>query len=890
MAARADHGRRPTLRKDYRPPAWLIDHVELTFELSACQTIVSADLDVRRNPDSPDQQAPLRLEGVDLKTLSVLVDGEELPARRRRLDGESMVLGQVPDQARVSTRVAISPETNTALEGLYLAGDSLLTQCEAEGFRKITWFPDRPDVMSTYCVRLEADEAQFPVLLSNGNVIETGELDGGRHYAVWEDPHPKPSYLFAVFAGRLHAMTDRYRTCSGRDVTLKVYSEPENRDRLAHAMNSLKRAMAWDEHRYGLEYDLDVYHIIATHDFNMGAMENKSLNIFNARYVLADQQTATDADFEAVEAVIGHEYFHNWTGNRVTCRDWFQLTLKEGLTVFRDQEFTADMRSRAVKRIDDVANLMARQFPEDAGPMAHSIRPERYIEINNFYTATVYEKGAEIVRMYQTLLGQTGFRRGLDLYFQRHDGQAVTCDDFLAAMADANDRDLRQFERWYRQVGTPRLTVTRQFDADRQETILRFQQSLPEHADNRDLGPLMIPVQVGFIGPDNQALPVTLARERQPGPETRLLVLTRESSEYRFRDLPEDALPSLLRGFSAPVELEFDWSAADLARLAGHDTDSFNRWRAARRLADRVLNGLIDENAGAADEAALLVDAWQASLADQQLDPALVAELLSLPSENELAQSRKPVVVEAVHEARRHLLSLLGSKLETELLAANERCQSSGPWSSDGPATAARRLKNASLGLLCASGRTKGFERAVRQFEQADNMTDRLAAMRCLVHYQHRHSDKALTKFEHQFADDPLVMDKWFALQGTVPAQSTVDQVTELMQHRAFSLRNPNKVRALLGSFAMHNPLAFHRADGAGYRLLGSAVSELDQLNPQVAARLATAFNRWHAYDENRAGLMREQLEALASRKQQSPDVEEIVSAALRAGSRRGEG
>ena len=890
MAARADHGRRPILREDYRPPAWLIDHVELIFELDPGQTVVTANLDVRRNPESPDPQAPLRLEGVDLKTLSVSVDDQELPTRRRRLDGESMVLGQVPDRARVTTRVAICPEKNTALEGLYLAGDSLLTQCEAEGFRKITWFPDRPDVMSTFSVRLEADRDRFPVLLSNGNMVDSGSLDGGRHFAVWADPHPKPSYLFAIVAGRLEAITDSYRTSGGREVTLKIYSEKENLDRLAHAMASLKRAMAWDEQRYGLEYDLDVYHIIATHDFNMGAMENKSLNIFNARYVLADRDTVTDADFEAVEAVIGHEYFHNWTGNRVTCRDWFQLTLKEGLTVFRDQEFTADMRSRAVKRIDDVANLMARQFPEDAGPMAHSIRPERYIEINNFYTATVYEKGAEVVRMYQTLLGQAGFRRGLDLYFERHDGQAVTCDDFLAAMADANDRDLRQFQRWYRQVGTPRLEVTREFDRDRGETLLRFRQSLPDHADNADLGPLMIPVRIGFLGTDNQPLPVTLAREKTPGPETRLLVLTRESSEYRFRDLPEDALPSLLRDFSAPVDLVFDWSADDLARLAGHDSDSFNRWRAARRLAESVLEVMIDKVCRPPETVELLIEAWQASLADASLDPALVAELLTVPSENELAQQRNPVSVDAIHQARESLLVYLGENLGAALLAANARCDSSQPWSSDGSATAARRLKNTALALLCGSGHEEGLERAVRQFEQSDNMTDRLAALRCLVHNGHRHGALALSKFEKQYAGDPLVMDKWFAVQATVPLTESVERVTGLMDHPAFSLKNPNKVRALLGSFAMHNPLAFHRADGAGYRLLGAAVSELDQLNPQVAARLAAVFNRWHAYDENRTALMRDQLEALAARKQQSPDVEEIVSAALRAGAKRKDG
>ncbi|MEE4330612.1 MAG: aminopeptidase N, partial [Wenzhouxiangella sp.] len=637
MAARSDQGRRPILRRDYQPPAWLVDHVDLKLELAAGETLVECELEVRRNPDSDDPRAPLTLNGVGLVTREVSVDGQAVTERQQRLDGETMVIGQVPDQARVKTRVIIHPDRNTALEGLYATGESLLTQCEAEGFRKITWFPDRPDVMSSYRVRLEADRATYPVLLSNGNLIESGAVGNRRHFAVWEDPFPKPSYLFALVAGRLEAITDTFRTRSGREVTLKVFSERENLHRLDYAMQSLKRAMAWDEERYGLEYDLDVYHIIATHDFNMGAMENKSLNIFNARYVLADRDTATDADFEAVEAVIGHEYFHNWTGNRVTCRDWFQLTLKEGLTVFRDQEFTADMRSRPVKRIDDVAMLMARQFAEDAGPMAHSVRPERYIEINNFYTATVYEKGAEVVRMYQTLLGRQGFRRGLDLYFERHDGQAVTCDDFLAAMADANDRDLTQFARWYAQVGTPRVEASAAYDTERQEYVLKFRQSLPDHPDNQQRGPLMIPVRIGFLDRDDQPLPVTRVGEDTPGAETRLLVLTQFDSEYRFRDLPADALPSLLRDYSAPVALEFPWRDEDLARLAAHDSDPFNRWHSGRRLAERVLDRAIDAGGTLPEAAELLHGVWSRALTEAGLDPALAAELMALPSETELA-------------------------------------------------------------------------------------------------------------------------------------------------------------------------------------------------------------------------------------------------------------
>ena len=883
MAARADQGRRPILRRDYQPPAWLVDHVDLRLDLAADNTVVECELQVRRNPAADDARAPLTLHGVGLATREVTVNGQEITERQRRLDGETMVIGQVPDQARVTTRVSVHPDRNTALEGLYASGPSLLTQCEAEGFRKITWFPDRPDVMSTYRVRLEARRDTYPVLLSNGNLVESGDLGDGRHFAVWEDPFPKPSYLFALVASQLEAISDTFQTRSGRDVTLKVFSERENLHRLDYAMQSLKRAMAWDEERFGLEYDLDVYHIIATHDFNMGAMENKSLNIFNARYVLADRETATDADFEAVEAVIGHEYFHNWTGNRVTCRDWFQLTLKEGLTVFRDQEFTADMRSRPVKRIDDVATLMARQFAEDAGPMAHSVRPERYIEINNFYTATVYEKGAEVVRMYQTLLGREGFRRGLDLYFQRHDGQAVTCDDFLAAMADANQRDLTQFARWYAQVGTPRVEASAAFDHERDEYILKFRQSLPDHPDNHQRGPLMIPVRIGFLDQSNQPLPVTRVGEDQPGAETRLLVLTQVDSEFRFRDLPADALPSLLRDYSAPVALAFPWRDADLARLAGHDPDPFNRWHAGRRLAERVLEQAIDGGGRLPQASGLLQDVWSLTLEETSLDPALVSELLTLPTEVELAQGRKLVDVEVIHGARDGLIRKLVAALEASLLQVYERL--AGPNNDglgEGAAIARRRLKNSVLAYLSMAASHARHDLAGEQFERADNMTDRLAALRCLVHADVEAGRQALATFERRFGNDPLVMDKWFAVQAGRPAPEAVEQITELMNHPAFSLRNPNKVRALFGTFAQLNPRGFHRADGAGYALIGGAIRDIDTLNPQVAARLVTAFNRWRAYDAERAERMQAELKAIAAKKGLSPDVEEVVAAALR--------
>ncbi len=702
MPARGDQPRTPVLRKEYRPPAWWLDEVDLDFDLDPASTRVISRMRLRRNPDVAAE--PLRLSGVGLDTRRVELDGQAVDFEERTAEG-LLIIKDLPDQAEVTTEVVISPERNTALEGLYRSGRALLSQCEAEGFRKITWFLDRPDVMARYRVRLSGAREQFPVLLSNGNLVDSGDAGGGRHFAVWEDPFPKPSYLFAIVAGDLAERSDRYTTGSGREVALKFYSEAENIERLEHAILSLKRAMAWDEQRFGLEYDLDVFHVVATHDFNMGAMENKSLNIFNARYLLADRETATDDDFEAIESVIGHEYFHNWTGNRVTCRDWFQLTLKEGLTVFRDQEFSADLRSRGVKRIQDVNALMARQFPEDAGPMAHPVRPERYTEINNFYTATIYEKGAEVVRMYQTLFGQAGFRRGMDLYFERHDGEAVSCDDFRRAMAAANDADLDQFERWYTQVGTPTVEAETRYDEAAGELVLSLRQRLPDHPGNRDISPLMIPIQIGFLDSNNRPLPVTLAGETSPGEHTRLLVLSEHETEFRFSGLPAAALPSLLRDFSAPVRLEYDWSDHDLARLAGFDSDPFSRWQAMRRLSERVLITMID-GVDMAD-AALLIDAWAAALENSADDPALAAELLSLPSESELAQSRDSVDVAAIHAARKALKARLGQRLEPALVRRFDALAPTGAWSSDG-ADAARRER----GEPCVSGGEAAGRRA----------------------------------------------------------------------------------------------------------------------------------------------------------------------------------
>ncbi|MEM1082226.1 MAG: aminopeptidase N, partial [Pseudomonadota bacterium] len=651
-------------------------------------------------------------------------------------------------------------------------------------------------------------------------------------------PIPKPSYLFALVAGQLGLIEDTFTTASGRTVALKIYSEHDNLDQLDHAMTSLKHSMAWDEQRYGLEYDLDVYHIVATHDFNMGAMENKSLNIFNARFVLADPDTATDADYEGIESVIAHEYFHNWTGNRVTCRDWFQLTLKEGLTVFRDQEFSADMQSKAVTRIQHVNTLLNRQFLEDAGPMAHSIRPQRYVEINNFYTATVYEKGAEIIRMYQTLLGREGFRRGMDLYFERHDGQAVTCDDFLAAMADANRVDLDQFGRWYSQVGTPRLAVRAEWSEIEKSLTLEFEQSLMAHPDNASIGPLHIPIRIGFLTREGAAMAVPLADHSQAASE-HLIELKSVIEVVRFTGFSERPVVSLLRDFSAPVLLDYDWSEAELALLLAHDRDPVARWLAGKRLAATVLEqAVVDvQQARAVSAPTALIDALDAVLLQAEDDPALAAELLQLPSETEVAQRIQPVDVGAIHRARKQIVQHLVAGLQPALLRCYERCVDQSPWAFKAEDVGRRRLANRCLTWLVMSGLEVGQTLALEQIQSADNLTNRLAALQALVHQNSRYADEQLHAFEQRYSDNALVMDKWFSVQATQPDPSVVERLHELIQHPSFSLKNPNKARALIGSFGQNNPIAFHRNDAAGYALVADMVCALDRMNPQVAAR-----------------------------------------------------
>ncbi len=866
-------------REDYTPYPWHLDETRLDFQILDRHTEVRAELDVRSRSG---EAGPLELAGSNLELVSLAIDGRVLTDSEYRVEGESLVIPDVPASATLSTQVLIKPAENSALEGLYQSGEYLLTQCEPEGFRKITWFPDRPDVMTRYTVRLEADRARFPVLLSNGNLVDGGEAGGGRHWVRWEDPFPKPSYLFALVAGDLAHIEDTFTTRSGREVTLRVYVEAENIDRCDHAMESLINSMRWDEERFGLEYDLDIYNIVATNQFNMGAMENKSLNIFNSRYVLARPDTATDFDYQAIEGVIGHEYFHNWTGNRVTCQDWFQLTLKEGLTVFRDEEFSADMQSRAVKRIQDVRDLRNRQFPEDAGPMAHPIRPDSYIEINNFYTATVYQKGATVIRMYHTLLGEAGFQAGMRLYFERHDGQAVTCDDFLAAMADANDRDLSHFARWYSQSGTPEVTVTTTHDPASHTWTVRLEQHTAPTPDQAEKEPLVIPFAIGALDTTGRSLPMRLSGSKAAPRETVLLVLENESEEYVFESMPEAPVPSLLRDYSAPVKVIYDFSEQELAVIIAHDPDPFARWEAAQRLGqDAILSQLearqSDQPMAVPDA---LVEAFRGLLADEGADPALIAESLALPDEDYLAEQMDTVDVDGLHEARNFIRRGLAEALESELKGAYERFNHGQPYDKAPVAMAERALKNAALSFLALT--ESGPSLAQAQLASSDNMTDTLAAMRALVLNGLPGAQDALAAFEARWSGDALVMDKWFVMQAIKPGHETVERVMALMDHPEFSLLNPNKVRAVVGAFAMLNPTGFHAPDGRGYRFVADQVISLNGTNPQMAARMVSSFNRWPRYDQGRRTLMRSQLERIAAVDDLSPDVFEIVSNALK--------
>ncbi len=873
--------------KDYQAPEYLIDETHLTFELFEDHTLVHAQLVMRRNPARGAGLPPLVLDGQQLELLSVQLDDRELSATEYELNDSHLTLQPTAARFTLDTSVKIHPESNTALEGLYKSSGMFCTQCEAEGFRKITYYLDRPDVMSKFTTTVIAEQHRYPVLLSNGNPVGTGPGEDGRHWATWEDPFMKPAYLFALVAGDLWCVEDTFTRQSGRDVTLRIYVEPENIDKCQHAMTSLKKSMRWDEEVYGREYDLDIFMIVAVNDFNMGAMENKGLNIFNSSCVLARAETATDAAHQRVEAVVAHEYFHNWSGNRVTCRDWFQLSLKEGFTVFRDAEFSADMNSRTVKRIEDVAYLRTHQFAEDAGPMAHAVRPDSFIEISNFYTLTVYEKGSEVVRMVRTLLGVEGFRKGSDLYFERHDGQAVTCDDFIKAMEDANGVDLSQFKRWYSQAGTPRLAVSDAYDSAAQTYSLTFRQSYPQTPDKQEKQPFVIPVELGLLDAQGNDLPLRLLGEAAAEGTTRVLSVTEAEQTFTFVDVAAKPLPSLLRGFSAPVKLSFPYDRDQLMFLMQHDSDGFNRWEAGQQLSVQVLQELIEQYKQGAKLVLdpRLVTALGSVLSNDQLDQAMVAEMLSLPSEAYLTEISEVADVDAIHAAREFARKQLSEQLFDALWAryqANRAVSRTTAYVAEAEHFARRSLQNIVLSYLMLSGKPQVLEATLEQFDACDNMTERLTALAVLVNSSFEaERAKALETFADHFKDNPLVMDQWFSVQAASTLPGGLARVKALMQHPAFTMKNPNKVRALIGAFAGQNLVNFHAADGSGYRFLADLVIELNALNPQIASRQLAPLTRWRKYDAARQALMKGELERILASGALSSDVYEVVSKSL---------
>jgi aminopeptidase N len=875
--------------KDYQAPEYLIDETHLTFELFDDHSLVHAQLVMRRNPARGSGLPPLVLDGQLLELLSVKLADVDLTSSDYELTPDSLTVQPTSETFTLDTSVKIHPETNTALEGLYKSSGMFCTQCEAEGFRKITYYLDRPDVMSTFTTTVIANQQDFPILLSNGNPIEAGPSDNGRHWITWEDPFKKPAYLFALVAGDLWCIEDTFVTMTERKVTLRIYVEQENIDKCQHAMDSLKKSMRWDEEVYGREYDLDIFMIVAVNDFNMGAMENKGLNIFNSSAVLARAETATDAAHQRVEAIVAHEYFHNWSGNRVTCRDWFQLSLKEGFTVFRDAGFSSDMNSATVKRIQDVAYLRTHQFAEDAGPMAHAVRPDSFIEISNFYTLTVYEKGSEVVGMIHTLLGAEGFRKGSDLYFERHDGQAVTCDDFVKAMEDANGVDLTQFKRWYSQAGTPRLAVTESYDPSANTYSLTFRQSAPttpgQPGDEKK--PFVIPVSLGLLDNTGKEIPLRLQGEAAASGSSRVISVTEAEQTFTFVDVAEQPLPSLLRGFSAPVKLSFPYNRDQLMFLMQHDTDGFNRWDAGQQLSVQVLQELIalhqkGENL-VMDQR--LVTALGTVLADDSLDQAMVAEMLSLPGEAYLTEISEVADVDAIHAAREFARQQLASSLSDALwkrYQTNRELSKTTAYVAESEHFARRALQNIALSYLMLTGKPEVLAAAIEQFDSADNMTERLTALAVLVNSPFEDEKaKALAVFAENFKDNALVMDQWFSVQAGSTLPGGLARVKALMQHTAFTLKNPNKVRALIGAFAGQNLINFHAADGSGYRFLADLVIELNGFNPQIASRQLAPLTRWRKYDSARQALMKGELERIRASGQLSPDVYEVVSKSL---------
>ena len=872
---------RPVRLKDYRPPDWLIETVALDVSLDATATTVRSKLTIR--PNTGGTPAPLVLDGEELKLRSLTLDGKPLPNGSFLATPEQLTIAQPPNRPfTLEIETVIDPEANSQLMGLYRAGATYCTQCEAEGFRRITYFLDRPDVMAVYTTRIEADKNEAPVLLSNGNLIDQGDIPGtNRHFAVWHDPFKKPCYLFALVGGDLACIVDSFTTMSGREVALAIYVEPGKEDRCAYAMDSLKRAMRWDEEVFGREYDLDIFMIVAVSAFNMGAMENKGLNIFNDKYVLASPATATDTDYAHIEAVIAHEYFHNWTGDRITCRDWFQLCLKEGLTVFRDEEFSADQRSRAVERIGDVRALRSHQFVEDAGPLAHPVRPELYHEINNFYTTTIYDKGGEVVRMIKVLLGPDLFRKGMDLYFARHDGEAATIEQFVQCFADVSGRDFSQFMLWYTQAGTPEIVVASHYDPRAKTYRLDLAQTVPPTPGQPSKAPMVIPLALGLVGKDGGDLPLML--DGRPL-DRNVIELTEPSRSFVFTDIAEPPIPSLNRNFSAPVKLTLPVEADDLRFLAAHDRDPFNRWQAVQTLAMVLLteNVAALRRGAAAREDAGLMTALGAILTDAALEPAFIALTLTPPSEPDIAREiGRDVDPDAIFATRWQLRTTIGERLGGALAESYRRMITPGPYRPDAESAGRRALKNVCLGFLAATAESQAIDLVLAQYRGADNMTDRMAALEILTQHDRPERALALEDFYTRYADDPLIIDKWLALQAAIPEAATLDRVRALTSHPAFSMANPNRVRALIGSFAQVNHTQFNRIDGAGYDFVADVGLMLDGKNPQVAARLMGAFRSWRALEATRRARAEATLRRVAATPSLSRDVHDIVARTL---------
>jgi aminopeptidase N len=851
--------------KDYQPPAFTADNVALNFDLYDDHALVTNCMRLHRQ-----HPGELHLYGDELELISIHMDDKPLPAEAYRLQGSDLIISKCPDDVTLTIVTRIRPQENTKLSGLYRSHQLFCTQCEAQGFRRMTFFLDRPDVLAVYSTRITAEKSKYPILLSNGNLVDSGETDDGRHWVLWQDPFKKPAYLFALVAGRLECLKDEFTTCSGRNVDLHIYVEPGNEDKCAHAMESLKKSMRWDEEVYGREYDLDIFMIVAVSDFNMGAMENKGLNIFNSKYILARPDTATDQDYVDIEGVVGHEYFHNWTGNRVTCRDWFQLSLKEGLTVFRDQEFSRDMNSRDVFRILDVKALRNTQFPEDAGSMAHPVRPASYEEINNFYTATVYNKGAEVIRMQQTLLGNEGFRKGMDLYFNRHDGQAVTIDDFVAAMEDANKVDLTQFKRWYSQAGTPEVTVKSEYKDNC--LTLSLSQTCPPTPECKDKKPFHIPIRIALFDAKGNQLPI----------KNEVLELKEKEQTFQFKDLSKKPVVSLLRDFSAPIILHRDVSQEELLALLRFETNGFAKWDAAQRLALACINDCYNSPRDTWQIPPSLIEAYRHVLLDESLDPALRADLVIPPGFEDVSVMLSEMDVALVEEVRDFFRKELGLALFNEAQTIYKALLKEEDNAMNGDAYNRRKLRNTCLWLMMKGNEGKAIAACEKQFAKTKLMTDQVASLGLLINARTPNiGQQAVDSFYQQWKDDELVLDKWFALQASCELPHTLAAVKKLMSHRMFNIKNPNKVRSLIGMFTVNNPRNFHAIDGSGYVFLTEVLIQLDKINPQIAARLATPFTRWQLLDAPRQALIKQQLERLSSINL-SRDLQELVTKGLR--------